>query len=169
MPASPLRRKAGGLFAPGGSGANLPGMTINLIKLCVGAESVEDLNDSIARRLEDKRRRGLPVEQAHVTRMTPKRRDDILNGGSLFWVIKGVIECRQTILDLRPVVGEDGIKRCAIVLEPKTVLVEPRPRGPFQGWRYLKAEDAPADLGAQATDTAMPAQMRRELAELGLL
>ena len=144
-------------------------MTLHLIKLCVGAESVDSLNGWIAERLADKRKRGLPAEQVHVTRMTPKRRDEILAGGSLFWVIKGVIECRQRILDLRPVEGEDGIRRCGIVLEPKTVLIDPRPRGPFQGWRYLKAEDAPGDLGAEATDTAMPAQMRRELAELGLL
>lgn len=142
----------------------------NLIKLCVGAESVEDLTGWIAERLADKRRRGLSEEQMHVTRMTPKRQEALLDGGSLYWVIKGIIQCRQRILELRPVTGEDGIPRCAIVLDPEVVLVEPRPRGPFQGWRYLEDKDAPADLAATAEGVAeMPADMRRELAEMGLL
>jgi hypothetical protein len=145
-------------------------MTANLIKLCVGAESVEDLTDWIAERLADKKKRGVPVEQMHVTRMTPKREIEILDGGSLYWVIKGIILCRQQILELRPVTGEDGIPRCGILLDPAVVLVVPRPRGPFQGWRYLESRDAPADLAGSSTGAAdMPADMRRELAELGLL
>ncbi|WP_436641231.1 DUF1489 family protein [Microbaculum sp. FT89] len=145
-------------------------MTVNLIKLCVGAESVEDLTGWIAERLADKQRRGIPTEQIHVTRMTPKRHDDILDGGSLYWVIKGIIQCRQRILELRPVTGEDGVARCGIVLDPDVRLVEPRPRGAFQGWRYLDARDAPPDLGTKTSGIAeMPAAMRRELVELGLL
>jgi hypothetical protein len=145
-------------------------MTTNLIKLCVGAESVEDLSGWIDARLADKKRRGVPAENIHVTRMTPKRQDDVLGGGSLYWVIKGIIQCRQRILELRPVTGEDGIARCGIVLEPEVVLVEPRPRRPFQGWRYLVAKEAPPDLdGATKGIAEMPADMRRELAELGLL
>ncbi|MCT8973153.1 DUF1489 family protein [Microbaculum marinisediminis] len=145
-------------------------MTVNLIKLCVGADSVEDLTGWIAERLADKQRRGVPAEQVHVTRMTPKRQDDILDGGSLYWVIKGIIQCRQRILELRPVTGEDGVARCGIVLDPDVRLVEPRPRGAFQGWRYLDAKDAPPDLGDKTSGIAdMPAAMRRELVELGLL
>lgn len=145
-------------------------MTVNLIKLCVGAVSVEDLTDWIALRLADKRRQGLPAEHMHVTRMTPNRKTPLLDGGSLYWVIKGIIQCRQRILELRPVTGEDGIARCAIVLDPDVVLVEPRQRGPFQGWRYLTVKDAPADLAAAGSGLAeMPADMRRELAEMGLL
>jgi len=145
-------------------------MTTNLIKLCVGADSVEDLTGWIGERLADKNRRGLAAEQIHVTRMTPKRHDDLIDGGSLYWVIKGIIQCRQRILELRPVTGEDGIARCGIVLEPQVVLVEPRPRRPFQGWRYLVPKEAPPDLDAGTTGLAeMPADMRRELAELGLL
>jgi hypothetical protein len=145
-------------------------MTTNLIKLCVGADSVEDLTGWIGERLADKKRRGLAPEQIHVTRMTPKRQDDLLDGGSLYWVIKGIIQCRQRILELRPVTGEDGIARCGIVLDPQVVLVQPRPRGPFQGWRYLVTREAPPDLDGSTTGVAdMPADMRRELAELGLL
>ena len=145
-------------------------MTTNLIKLCVGADSVEDLTGWIGERLADKNRRGLAAEQIHVTRMTPKRHDDLIDGGSLYWVIKGIIQCRQRILELRPVTGEDGIARCGIVLEPQVVLVEPRPRRPFQGWRYLVPKEAPPDLDGGTTGLAeMPADMRRELAELGLL
>jgi hypothetical protein len=102
--------------------------------------------------------------------MMPKRVEDILEGGSLYWVIKGMIACRQTILDLRQVTGSDGISRCAIVLEQKVVPVEPRAMRPFQGWRYLEEKSAPRDLkkvGKFSKD--MPESMRRELAELGLL
>lgn len=145
-------------------------MTVNLIKLCVGVESVEDLSGGIALRLAEKQRAGLPVEQIHVTRMAPKRKRELLDGGSLYWVIKGIIQCRQRVLELRKIVGEDGISRCGIVLDPDLELVEPRRRGPFQGWRYLTKRDAPQDLATAATGIAeMPADMRRELAEMGLL
>ena len=145
-------------------------MTVNLIKLCVGAESVEDLSGWIEHRLAAKRQAGEPAEQIHVTRMTPKRQQGLLDGGSLYWVIKGIIQCRQRVIELRPVTGDDGISRCGIVLEPKVMLVEPRPRGPFQGWRYLEVKDAPPDLAASASGIAeMPADMRRDLVEMGLL
>lgn len=143
---------------------------LHLQKLCVGVETVEDLQGWIDRRVGQKQSDGSPGEQTHTTRMTPKRADDILAGGSLYWVVKGVIQCRQRILELRPVVGEDGIRRCQIVLEPKLVLTKPRPRRPFQGWRYLKPNEAPPDLAHSADDIAdMPEPMRRELAALGLL
>lgn len=145
-------------------------MTVNLIKLCVGADSVEDLTGWIEMRLADKARRGVAPEQIHVTRTTPRRGDEVLDGGSLYWVIKGIIQCRQSILELRPVTGDDGVPRCGIVLDPRVVLVEPRPRNAFQGWRYLDPKEAPADLEGSAKGAAdMPADMRRELAELGLL
>lgn len=144
-------------------------MPVHIIKLCVGAESMEDLEGWIGERLAQKRRAGQPEEQVHVTRMTPKRRDEILEGGSLYWVIRGLVQCRQRLVDLRPVTGEDGITRCAFVLEPKLIPVLPRPRAPFQGWRYLKAEEAPADLDGGTATGEMPAEMQRELHELGLL
>ncbi|WP_011580707.1 MULTISPECIES: DUF1489 family protein [Chelativorans] len=143
-------------------------MALYLIKLCVGCESPEDLEEWIAERLEEKLRRGEPEEQYHVTRMVPKQTDEI-TGGSLYWVIKGMVQCRQRLLDIRPFVDGEGIQRCRLVLEPVVVRTEWQPRRPFQGWRYLKPEDAPADLTAGSGTGDLPDHLRRELTELGLL
>jgi hypothetical protein len=145
-------------------------MTLHLIKLCVGCDTVQDLEDWIRRKLKEKKRRGQKPERIHTTRMVPKRAEELLDGGSLFWVIRGEIMCRETLLDIRPFVDRDGIGRCKLVLDPKLVLVEPRPCRPFQGWRYLAAKDSPRDLSRAAPGAAaMPEPMRRELRELGLL
>ena len=145
-------------------------MPLHLIKLCVGADSVRDLEDWIKEKLKQKRKAGEKPEHIHRTRMVPKRADELTDGGSIFWVIKGQIMCRERILDIRPFTDKDGIGRCRLVLDPKCVLVEPRPRSAFQGWRYLEAKDAPRDLSRAAPGAAlMPEQMRRELRELGLL
>jgi hypothetical protein len=145
-------------------------MPLHLIKLCVGCDSVADLEDWIKQKLKEKKRRRQKPEHIHTTRMVPKRADELTAGGSLYWVIKGQITCRERILAIRPTTGKDGIKRCQVVLDGKLVLVEPRPRSAFQGWRYLEAKDAPRDLSRAAPGAAkMPEQMRRELRELGLL
>jgi hypothetical protein len=145
-------------------------MPLHLIKLCVGCDSVADLEDWIKLKLKEKKKRRLAPEHIHTTRMFPKRAEELRSGGSLYWVIKGQISCRERILDLRPTTGRDGIKRCQVVLDGKLVLVEPRPRSAFQGWRYLDVKDAPRDLSRAAPGAArMPEQMRRELRELGLL
>jgi hypothetical protein len=145
-------------------------MALNLIKLCVGADSVRDLEDWIKEKLRDKRKRREKPEHIHRTRMVPKRADELKDGGSLYWVIRGEILCRQCIRDIRPFRDKDGIGRCGVVLEPKVVLVEPRPFRAFQGWRYLDVKDAPRDLGKVAPGSAaMPEKMRRELRELGLM
>ena len=107
-------------------------MPLHIIKLCVGCESIADLEGWIAETSAERRRRKQPDEQVHTTRMMPKRIPELLEGGSLYWVIKGMIACRQTILDLRQVTGSDGISRCAIVLDQKVVPVEPRAMRPFQ-------------------------------------
>ena len=100
----------------------------------------------------------------------PRRRDELLHGGSLFWVIKGFILVRQNILDLRKVRCDDGIKRCDIVLDPDLVVTRPHPRRAFQGWRYLSAEDAPVDMDLDGSDIEdLPDEMRNQLIELGLL
>lgn len=143
-------------------------MSLNLLKLCVGAESVEDLEGWIGERMAARRAAGEPIEQIHTTRMVPKRVGELLEGGSLFWVIKGGIQCRQRLLDIRPFTDAEGIGRCHLVLEPVIARTDWQPRRPFQGWRYLTSADAPADIGAGG-DEAMPAPLRRELAELGLL
>jgi hypothetical protein len=145
-------------------------MPLHLLKLCVGAESIADLEGRIAMRIADKTRRGLDPEQFHTTRMAPKRGAELLDGGSLYWVIKGQIAARQKLLDLRPIVDSDGISRVNLVLEPVVVPVMPRPCRPFQGWRYLPDKDAPADLGRSSGQIAdMPEEMRRHLRDLGLL
>jgi len=145
-------------------------MALNIIKLCVGCDSVEDLEEWIAERLDTRRRAGEPVEHWHTTRMVPSRTAEVLDGGSLYWVIKGSVQCRQRITDIRPFTDDDGIGRCRLMLDPDVVRTEWQPRRAFQGWRYLKPADAPADLGkGRAGLAAMPPQLRRELAELGLL
>ena len=123
-------------------------MPLHLIKLCVGCDSVADLKDWIKQKLNEKKKRGQKAEHIHTTRMFPKRAEELTDGGSLYWVIKGQIMCRERILDIRPTTGKDGIKRCQVVLDGKVVLVEPRPRAAFQGWRYLEDKEAPRDLCA---------------------
>lgn len=145
-------------------------MPLHLLKLCVGAESVADLDGWIASRLAELRRAGQPAEQRHTTRMVPKRVAELLDGGSLFWVIKGQVAARQRLLDVRPFTDPDGIGRCHLVLEPDLVEVETRPCRPFQGWRYLDPRAAPADAGRGHPDlVAMPEALRRELRDLGLI
>lgn len=144
--------------------------SLHLIKLCVGCDSVQDLEEWIALKLKEKKRRRQDPEHIHTTRMVPKRVEELTAGGSLYWVIKGKVSCRERILDIRPFTDKDGIRRCRVVLDGKLVLVEPRPRSAFQGWRYLEPNDAPRDLARAAPGVSrMPEPMRRELQELGLL
>src|SRR4051794_39630333 len=135
-------------------------MTLHLLKLCVGAESVRDLEEWIDERLSERARRGEPIEHVHVTRMMPKRRDELLAGGSLYWVIKGQIAARQRLRDVVPFTDEDGIGRCRLVLDPEVSQVLPRPFRPFQGWRYLAAKDAPGDVAAGGDLAHMPEALR---------
>ena len=135
---------------------------VHLIKLCVGAEKVDDL-------LEWQPSRYGTGPAMHVTRMTPKRAEDILAGGSLYWVFKGVVLARQRILALDEVMGADGIPRCAIVLDRAVVRTEALPRRPFQGWRYLKPEDAPRDLPKlREREDPLPRDLLSAFSELGL-
>ncbi len=142
---------------------------LNLLKLCVGVSAVEELQAWIDYRLEQRRQNGKPAEQIHTTRMIPKRTDELLADGSLYWVIKGNIQVRQHLMDIRPFTDNEGIKRCDLVLEPRLILTQWQPRRAFQGWRYLKPEDAPVDLGTGSGVEDMPPDLRLELAELGLL
>ncbi|MGD9862775.1 MAG: DUF1489 family protein [Pseudodonghicola sp.] len=142
------------------------GDTVNLIKLCVGAEQVQDLLDWQAE-TRHSWPDGLP---RHITRMWPKRAAELLDGGSLYWVFKGMVLARQRVLGLEEVTGGDGIARCAIVLDPQVVLTRAAPRRPFQGWRYLAPEDSPADLPeGHAQDDDLPEELNRALAEIGVL
>jgi hypothetical protein len=131
---------------------------LNLIKLCVGAQSIADLEYW----------RDLKIQQSgfqyHITRMFPKRKDELLNGGSLYWVIKGQVLCRQTITDLREIKGDDGKNYCQIILSPDIITTQRRAHRPFQGWRYLPQNDIPPDaLSLEEGESAA------QLAELGLI
>lgn len=138
---------------------------VHLLKLSVGTEDVADLADwQASRRAQTDD--GLP---RHVTRMWPKREAEVLNGGSIYWVIKGVILCRQRLLRLDEAIGGDGIRRCALVLDPELVRVEPATKRPFQGWRYLSAADAPRDLAAHRQhEDALPPALSAALADIGV-
>ncbi len=140
-------------------------MTLHLLKLCVGAESVADLRAWTKMR----RARGAGVH-AHVTRMFPKRAEELLDGGSLYWVIKGQISARQKLVGVEPFVDSAGVKRCALQLDDDVIALRPRPHRAFQGWRYFDPAEAPPDLGAAATGLAeMPEELRRQLSDLGLI
>lgn len=140
--------------------------TINLVKLCVGAKAVEDLETWQAQRLA----RSGQSHPRHVTRMWPKREAELLAGGSLYWVFKGMVLARQRVVRLDEVIGDDGIRRCAIVLDPDVIRTESQPRRAFQGWRYLTPDQAPRDLSAatQATGTPLPAELAAALADIGI-
>lgn len=150
--------------------AYLRGMPLHLVKLSVGSTSFRDLKEWIDARAKASRTKTKPVRHTHVTRMTPKREAELLDGGSIYWVIKGEITARQKLIAIEPFRDKDGIGRCRLVMETKLIPVSPRPMRAFQGWRYLDAKSAPPDLRGSPQGLAdMPEPMRRELRELGLL
>lgn len=142
--------------------------TLHLQKLSVGTETVADLAAWQATARAQTEKDHLP---RHITRMWPKREDEVLSGGgSMYWVIKGSILCRQKIARFDPYDSADGIRRCAIVLHPELIRVAPTLKRPFQGWRYLKSEDAPMDLPkGREEEEALPPSLSAALAEIGLL
>ena len=145
-------------------------MTVHLIKLCVGVETVEELATWQAERLKRLKRARKTVELCHRTMQMPRRREEVLDDGSLFWVIKGFVLVRQRVLDLRPDIKEDGTACCGIVLDKELVATRAHPRRAFQGWRYLEAADAPKDAGVvDAAAGDMPRGMREDLRELRLI
>ena len=138
--------------------------SLNLIKLCVGAEGVQDLVDW-QKTPRAKGPDGLPL---HVTRMWPKREAELLDGGSLYWVFKGVVLARQRIVRLDEVDRGDGIRRCGIVLDPEVVRTEAVPKRPFQGWRYLEGNVAPRDLPRGKANDDLPPKLMAALADIGV-
>lgn len=139
-------------------------MTIHIIKLCVGIESVEHL---IEARKNEPRNSGLDYN-FHITRFKPRRANEVLDGGSLFWVIKGFVLVRQRIIGLDEIKTEQGTK-CMIKMDKKIHLTESQPRRPFQGWRYLEGSSAPKDLPKNSKLLDIPIDLRNELTELGLI
>ncbi len=137
----------------------------HLIKLSVGTDSVEGLRAWQAGRRTDWAGRPVPY---HVTRRAPRRAATVLDGGSIYWVIRGAIQARQRILGLDETHDQDGVPHCVILLDPELVATEAWPHRPFQGWRYLDAEKAPPDLGAGGWVDALPSQLARDLRAIGV-
>lgn len=138
-------------------------MPLHLLKLCVGVDQVDQLQGYQSARLA----RGERL--VHVTRNRPRRSDEVLDGGSLYWVIRRRIAVRQRIIGLEPVEGEDGVRRCAIILHPELVRTVPYPRRPHQGWRYFVEEDAPDDLPKGESAGDFPTALVSDLRDLGLI
>ncbi|SMF44679.1 hypothetical protein SAMN06265365_103383 [Tistlia consotensis] len=139
-------------------------MTLHLIKLSVGSESADSLDAWQQERFAAHGRLW------HATRMQPRRGEELLDGGSIYWVIKGVVQARQPLVGLESDVDEEGRGFTRLMLRPGLVRVLPRAHRPFQGWRYLRPEDAPGDLpsgGGQGGD--LPPALAAELRELGIL
>jgi hypothetical protein len=129
-------------------------MALHIIKLCVGVSEVGELVDWIRRRR--------PVVH---TRMTPKRAGEVLCGGSLYWVVKGQILVRHPIIGIETIAGQ-GRSRCEIELAREAHLTVPQPRRAFQGWRYLKPEEAPPDLKSLDAE-GVPPELAAQLRDLG--
>ncbi len=142
---------------------------VNLLKLSVGIENLDALAALQEARLAARRRRGEPVEIVHLTRHPPRRTEEVLAGGSMFWIIKGFVRARQPIRRIDLLDPPVGTKRCALVLEPGLIRTELQARRPHQGWRYLEIKDAPRDLRTGAEADELPAELAAELRELGLL
>jgi hypothetical protein len=143
-------------------------MIINLLRMAVRIESVSQLKNIQLERIAN-------TEGGHLhtyTRNMPKRIDELIDGGSIYWVVKRLIRVRQKIIGIEKITNDEGRKFCAIELDPSHTLLDPRPQKPFQGWRYLKPEESPPDApsgGAVDFDSDMPPEMMMELRELGLL
>ena len=146
-------------------------MSLHLIKLCVGCDSIEDLASWQAERLKQMRKAGQKKPRLfHRTFQMPKRRAELLDGGSIYWVIKGIVQVRQPLLDITEGTKDDGTPCCLLIFKNELVPVRPVPRRAFQGWRYLDPDEAPEDLKRGSSDiVAMPPKLRKQLAELGLL
>ncbi len=137
---------------------------LHLIKLSVGSESVDSLRAWQAGRLKQL------GQIFHQTRMMPRRAEELLDGGSIYWIIRGQVRCRQRLLDIETVHDQEGQRFARLILEQELHRTVNRPHRPFQGWRYLKPEDAPLDLSDAPEGIAdMPEEMRAELKELGLI
>lgn len=137
-------------------------MTVHMVKLCVGAESIDDMIEWQTRQM-----RTLP-NPIHRTRMFPKRSEEMLNGGSIYWVVKRAIRFRQRIIDIRKVDDEDGRSMCELHFSPDLIQTYAQPKRPFQGWRYLKPTDAPRDLKSGEAAADIPADLDEALKKAGV-
>ena len=140
------------------------------MKVSVGIESVQHLLEVQSRRLTDTTRHGVTPQLKHLTRNMPRRRNELLDGGSLYWVIKGVILVRQKLIGFKPTKRHNGAVACAILYKPEHIRTEPKKIRAFQGWRYLPTDKAPPDLdNLSQGENGLPVEMAEELRSLGLL
>ena len=137
-------------------------MTVHMVKLCVGAESIDDMIAWQTRQMKT-----LP-NPIHRTRAFPKRADEMLQGGSIYWVVKRAIRFRQRIIDIRKVDDEEGRALCELHFSPDLIQTYAQPKRPFQGWRYLKADDAPRDLKSGERAIDIPASLDEALKAAGV-
>lgn len=144
-----------------------PPVLLHLIKWSVGIETVEHLAQVQADRIREHKGRGIPLR--HLTRNSPRQAAEIVGAGSIYWVIKGLVQVRQRVLAVEPAAREDGLPACAIVLDPFLVRTQVQPWRAFQGWRYLEPEKAPADRTGAGMDAKLPAALASELRNIGLI
>jgi hypothetical protein len=144
-------------------------MALHLIKLSVGVQTIGELEAFVMERVAARRQRGEPEISWHITRIAPRRAEELLDGGSIYWVIKGQIAARQSLVGIEPFVDTDGVGRCRLELAPQVIAVVPRPYRAFQGWRYLADRDRPPDIDSVHGAANLPEELRRTLHELGLL
>jgi len=144
-------------------------MTLNLVKMAVGISDLEHLAAVQAARLAESVRRGEGPRLWHYTRNAPRRAAELLDGGSLYWIVKGRIRARQRVIGLESDTDDEGRRYCMLMLDPALVPTEPRPHRAIQGWRYLDGADAPPDIASTAEDAALPASLAAELRDMGLL
>jgi hypothetical protein len=141
---------------------------MHIIKLCVGVATLEELESYRSERAHWWGADYGEGVHVHRTRTRPKRAEEIEGLGSVYWVISGVIRCRQPVIRLAPATDDQGLACCDIIMAPDLVKVTPRPKSPFQGWRYLAPDDAPPDLDpGQSGQGAV--EIAEELARLGLI
>ena len=144
-------------------------MVMHILKLSVGTRDIEHLAQLQRNRLKQSAASGRSGRLWHRTRHSPRRSEEVLNGGSIYWVIGGRIRARQRLLAFESEMDPDGRKMCRLMLDPDLVPTEPWPYRAFQGWRYLDPKDAPPDRARGVAEDDMPEEMIAELRELGLL
>lgn len=138
-------------------------MALHMIKLCVGVDTVDELLEWQVKRAKERAKKGKSPNPFHDTRMTPKRADEMLAGGSIYWVIKNHIIVRQKLIGFEAVKDKDGKAMCRVHLDPELVRTKSRKKRPFQGWRYLEPGDAPPDIDGKGP--ALSADLEQALKE----
>lgn len=138
-------------------------MALHMLKLAAGISDLAELKEM---QKERRKERGI---YAFYTRNMPKREEEILDGGSIYWVVKGQIQARQRIKGFKPIINRRGRPAVLVTFEAKLTPTHWRPHRPFRGWRYMTPSEAPKDLPKGTKIKGLPSKMEAELRELGLL